>query len=164
MLAVLCTVCVASLAVERRDAPSRQPSASPTPTAPLARSDEAPPQAEEEPPPEFRFYVISRKEVCSGIGRLYVLSKKDESWTASSLAMLGCRLGPQGKRSRPMPGLMKEIAETTHGMRGQGVHKVSNIALGDEVVRKKGHVKRGLSLEDLSQPKKRARTGGFGMA
>ena len=57
-----------------------------------------------------------------------------------------------------MPGLMKELVETAHGLRGCGVSKVSNIALGYEVVRKKGHVKRGLSLEDLSQPKKRART------
>ena len=63
-----------------------------------------------------------------------------------------------------MHGLMKEFVETTHGLRGCGVSKVSNIALGYEVVRKKGHVKRGQSLEDLSQPKKRTRTGGFGMA
>ena len=96
------------------------------------------------------------RSVCFGIGRLYFLSKKDESWTASSLAMLGGRLGPQGKRCRPMPGLMKELVETTHGLRGRGVSKVSNIALGYEVVRKRGHVKRGLSLADLSQPK----TGG----
>ena len=104
------------------------------------------------------------RSVCFGIGRLYFLSKKDESWTASSLAELGGRLGPQGKRCRPMPGLMKELVETCHGLRGQGVNKVSNIALGYEVVRKKGRVKRGLSLEDLSQPKKRARAGGFGRA
>ena len=32
------------------------------------------------------------------------------------------------------------------------------------MVRKKGHVKRGLSLEDLSPPNKIARAGGFGMA
>ena len=43
--------------------------------------------------------------------------------------------------------------------------KVSNIALGYEMVQQGGHVKRGLSLADLSQPqKKKARTGGFGMA
>ena len=52
-----------------------------------------------------------------------------------------------------MPGLKKELVETTHGLRVRGVTKVSNIALGYEVVRKGGHVKRGLSLEDLSQPK-----------
>ena len=63
-----------------------------------------------------------------------------------------------------MPGLMKELVETCHGLRGQGVNKVSNVALGYEVVRKKGRVKRGLSLEDQSQPKKRARTGGCGRA
>ena len=44
------------------------------------------------------------------------------------------------------------------------MNKVSNVALGYEVVRKKGRVKRGLSLEELSQPKKRAKTGGFGRA
>ena len=104
------------------------------------------------------------RSVCFGIGRLYFLSKKDESWTASSLAELGVRLGPQGKRCRAMPGLMKELVETCHGLRGQGVNKVSSVALGYEVVRKKGRVKRGLSLEELSQPKKRAKTGGFGRA
>ena len=104
------------------------------------------------------------RTVCFGISRLDFLSQNEESWTASSLAMLGNTLGPQGKRRRPMPGLMKELVETTHGLRGCGVGKVSNVALGYEVVRKKGRVKRGLSLEDLSQPKKRARTGGFGRA
>ena len=104
------------------------------------------------------------RSVCFGIGRLYFLSKKDESWTASSLAELGARLGPGGKRCRSTPGLMKELVETCHGLRGHGVNKVSNVALGYAVVRKKGHVKRGLSLEDLSQPKKMARTDGFGRA
>ena len=42
--------------------------------------------------------------------------------------------------------------------------KVSNIALGYEMVQQGGHVKRGLSLEDLSPPNKIARAGGFGMA
>ena len=42
--------------------------------------------------------------------------------------------------------------------------KVSNIALGYEMVQKGGHVKRGLSLADLAPPKKIARTGSFGMA
>ena len=90
------------------------------------------------------------RSVCFGIGRLYLLSKKDESWTASSLAMLGGRLGPQGKRCRPMPGLMKELVETTQSVRGCGVSKVSNIALGYDMVRKG----RGLSLADLSSPNK----------
>ena len=94
------------------------------------------------------------RSVCFGIGRLYCLSKTEESWTASSLAMLGNALGPTRRRRRPMPGLMKELAETTHSLRGCGVSKVSNAALGYEVVRKKGRVKRGLSLAELSQPKK----------
>ena len=108
--------------------------------------------------------ALYMRSVSLGIGRPYFLSKKERSWTASSLAMLGNPLGPQRKRRRLMPGLKKELVETTHGLRGCGVTKVSNIALGYEVVRKRGHVKRGLSLADLSQPKKMARTRGFGMA
>jgi len=78
------------------------------------------------------------RSVCLGIGRLYFLSRKDEGWMASSLAMLGNPLGPQGKRRRLLPGLKKELVETTHGLRGCGVSTVSNIALGYEVVRKGG--------------------------
>ena len=99
------------------------------------------------------------RSVCFGIGRLYFLSKAEESWTASSLAMLGSALGPTRRRRRPMLGLMKELVETTQGLRGCGVSKVSNAALGYEVVRQKGHVKRGLSLADLSQPKKKGQHG-----
>ena len=78
------------------------------------------------------------RSACLGIGRLYFLSKKDESWTASSLAMLGSPLGPQGKRRRLTPGLRKELVETTQSLRGRGVSRVSNIALGSEMVRRGG--------------------------
>ena len=108
--------------------------------------------------------ALYMRNVCLGIGRLYFLSEKDSRWAALSLAMLGTPLGATGKRRRLIPGLKKELVETTHGLRGCGVTKVSNIALGYEVVRKGGRLKRGLSLEDLSPPKKIARTGGFGMA
>ena len=104
------------------------------------------------------------RSVCLGIGRLYFLTRNNEAWAASSLAMLGNPLGPQGKRRPLMPGLKKELVETAHTLRGRGVSKVSNVALGYEVVRKGGRRKRGLSLEDLSPPKKIPRTGGFGMA
>ena len=76
------------------------------------------------------------RSVCLGIGRLYFLSQKDEGWMDLSLAMMGSPLGPQGKRRHLMPGLKKELVETTHGLRGCGVSKVSNVALGYEVVRK----------------------------
>ena len=98
--------------------------------------------------------ALHLRNVCFGIGRLYFLSKTEESWTASSLAMLGNTLGKTGQRRRPMPGLMKELVEATQSLRGCGVSTVSNVALGYDVVRKKGRVKRGLSLAELSQPKK----------
>mgnify|MGYP004285299373 CR=1 FL=1 len=82
--------------------------------------------------------ALYMRSVCLGIGRLYFLSQKDEGWMVSSLAMLGVQLGPQGKRRRLMPGLKKELVETTQSLRGRGVCKVSNIALGYEVVRKGG--------------------------
>ena len=78
------------------------------------------------------------RSVCLGIGRLYFLSQREGSWAASSLAMLGSPLGPQGKRRRLTPGLKKELVETTHGLRVCGETKVSNIALGYEVARKGG--------------------------
>ena len=82
--------------------------------------------------------ALYMRNVCLGIGRLYFLSQKEGRLAASSLAMLGNPLGPQGKRRRLMPGLKKELVETTHGLRGCGVTKVSNIALGYEVVQKRG--------------------------
>ena len=84
--------------------------------------------------------ALYMRNVCLGIGRLYFLSKKDSRWEALSLAMLGTPLGATGKRRRLIPGLKKELVETTHALRGRGVQKVSNIALGYEVVRKGGGV------------------------
>ena len=78
------------------------------------------------------------RSVCLGIGRLYFLSQKDGRWAALSLAMLGTPLGAAGKRRRLIPGLKKELVETTHGPRGCGVAKVSNIALGYEVAQNGG--------------------------
>ena len=77
--------------------------------------------------------------------------------------MLGNPLGPKGKRRRFVPGLKKELVETTQGLRGRGVSKVSNVALGYQTAQKGGHVKRGLSLEALTPSNKIARTGGVGM-
>ena len=109
--------------------------------------------------------ALYMRNVCLGIGRLYFLSQKDGGWTASSLAMLGNpSFGRQGERCRLMPGLKKELVETAQSLRGRGVSKVSQVALGYEMVQKGGHVKRGLSLADLTPPNKIARTGGFGMA
>ena len=78
------------------------------------------------------------RSVCLGIGRLYFLSKKDNSWAASTLAMLGNPLGPKGKRRRFVPGLKKELVDTTQGLRGSGLSKVSNVALGYQTVQKGG--------------------------
>ena len=79
--------------------------------------------------------------------------------------MLGDPLGPKGKRRRFVLALQKELVETTQGLRGRGVAKVSNVVLGYETVQQGGgHVKRGLSIADLTPPNKIARTGGVGMA
>ena len=40
-----------------------------------------------------------------------------------------------------MPGLKKELVETTQSLRGRGVSKVSNIALGYEMVQQGGHAR-----------------------
>ena len=82
--------------------------------------------------------ALYMRSVCLGIGRLYSLSKKEESWAASALAMLGNPLGPKGERRRFVPGLKKELVETTKGLRGSGVSKVSNVALGYHTVQKGG--------------------------
>ena len=104
------------------------------------------------------------RSVCLGIGRPNLLTRNNEEWAASSLARLGNPLGAQRKRRRVMPGVKKELVETTHSLRGSGVTKVSQVAMGYEVARKGGHVKRGLTLADLSLPNKVASTGGVGMA
>ena len=78
------------------------------------------------------------RSVCLGIGRLYFLTRNNEEWAASSLAMLGNPLGAQGKRRRVMPGVKKELVETAHALRGCGMAKVSNVALGYEVAQKGG--------------------------
>ena len=78
------------------------------------------------------------RSVCLGIGRLYFLTRNDKEWAASSLAMLGNPLGAQRKRRRVMPGVKKELVETTHSLRGCGMAKVSNVALGYEVAQKGG--------------------------
>ena len=82
--------------------------------------------------------ALYMRNVCLGIGRLYFLSKKDSRWEALSLAMLGTPLGATGKRRRLIPGLKKELVETTHSLRGSGVTKVSQVAMGYEVARKGG--------------------------
>ena len=82
--------------------------------------------------------ALYMRSVCLGIGRLHFLSQREGSWAASSLAMLGSPLGPQGKRRRLTPGLKKELVETTQSLRGRGVSKVSSIALGYEMVQHGG--------------------------
>ena len=67
--------------------------------------------------------ALYMRSVCLGIGRQYFVSKKEESWAAASLAMLGNPLGPKGKRRRFVPGLKNELVESTQGLRGRGVTK-----------------------------------------
>ena len=82
--------------------------------------------------------ALDMRSVCLGIGRLYFLSQKDAGWTASSLAMLGNPLGPQGERRRFVPGLTEGLVETTQGLRGRGVAEVSNVVLDYETVQQGG--------------------------
>ena len=104
------------------------------------------------------------RSMAFGIGRLYFLSQTRGAWLASSLASLGASLGPKGKRRSIMPGLSKELVETTHGLRSRGVTKVGQVVLGYEVARKGGHVKRGMSLADLASPSKVPNTDCVGTA
>ena len=89
--------------------------------------------------PKFRDRAaLYLRSMAFGIGRLYFLSRTRGAWLASSLASLGASIGPKGKRRFIMPGLSKELVETTHGLRGRGVTKVGQVVLGYEVARKGG--------------------------